>query len=235
MRKFWILPLVGWVLAGSALAQAAPEALPVAAIHSKQNLAKEKKVRYLLRQVHPTEQQVAQAEGLLESFASEAVAPPEQIDLEKVKELYKELEAAQKAGDRDSVQRISEELRTIGKGGGGDNEQELFANIASMLDDKQKKLFDAARARLARNQTGCIRPIDVFNTAKGLGLNADQTAKLAAQREQFRIAINEGAKRTEEQDAEALNKLIADVRAILTPEQTKSFDASIQDLRPDTV
>ncbi len=235
MRKSWILPLFGCVFAGLALAQTAPEALPVAAVHSKQNLAKEKRVRYLLRQVHLNEQQKSQAEGLIETFATENVAQAEQIDLEKVKELYKKLEEAQKAGDREGVQRISEELRTIGRGGGGDNEQELFQNIAAMLDAKQKTAFEAAHARLMRNPSGCVRPVDVFNIAKGLEPKPEQLAKLIELRDQFRAAINEGAKRTEEQDTEALNKLIGDVRGILTPEQGKALDAAIQGMRPDMV
>ncbi len=204
-------------------------ALPKSAIEMRRALTREKRVRYLLRQLDLDAGQAEHARGLLESFFGPDAGPA--IDIERIRNLWKELEEAHKAGDKAREEALTREIRRIGQQ--ASREPEFLDNVRSVLRPQQKKALEQALERLRRHPSGGVRPIDIFDTVMQLDLSDDQRDRIEAYRQRFRKQVNAGPVWDDDRRERLINSLLKALEKILTPEQVAWVDYRIQRLRPD--
>lgn len=219
---------------------------PGAAPKKEKALEGMNRVRYILQQLELAPEQRANAEGLAETMFSAGAPEGAQspIDLEKVRAIWAELEAAQKANDKPKIDKLSEELREMGRSAQGENkaqvtsgsDTEFLNNLEKSLNDQQKARLKETLGRLQTNPSGQLRPVDVLRAARATaGLDDKQAKSLADVEAKFRTDINtrdEKAATAEERRNTLLDGLIRDARAALTPPQAEAFDKKIALLRP---
>ncbi len=230
MRTIGVVFLTVLSLAGSATAQTFT-ALPKSAIEMRRALTREKRVRYLLRQLDLNAEQAEHAKGLLETYFGPAAAPS--IDVERIRNLWKELEEAHKAGDKAREEALTREIRRIGQQ--ASREPELLENLKPVLRPEQKQALTEALERLKRNPSGGVRPIDIFDLVARLDLTDAQRDWLEAYRQRFRKQVNSGVVWDDARRERLINALLKALERVLTPEQIAWVDYRIQRLRPDLV
>jgi len=204
-------------------------AVPMAAVSESKKLGGEKKIRYLLRQLELTKEQREYAHGLIATILDETANPP--LSLEQVYTLMAEAQQAEKDEDEERAEQVKEQLRALGRG--ADRESEFFMNMETELTDEQRRVLQAARARLKRNPSGAVRPVDVFRVVRQLELTKEQQAQVDQWHRRFREDLRKVRSLDDEQRFQLLNGLVERLRAELTPEQRASFDLAIRRLRSD--
>ncbi len=209
--------------------RAGPE-IPEAAIDERASLAGEKKVRYLLRQVDLTEEQATHARGLIDSILPRRArpAPP---DPDEVRRTWAELEQAKETGDQEKVDALVKQLRQMGRETTGDSE--FFMNMEPLLTDEQKHKLDQARARLERNPSGALRPVDLLRAARELDLTEQQQRQLLDAFLEARKHLGPNLRPSTELKLQMINFFAHEIRTFLTPEQLAKFEYRIRALRPD--
>jgi hypothetical protein len=196
-------------------------------------LSDEAKLRYLVRQLDLDEQQQAHAEGLIAVYGErrQEMILNLQENLENIRAISEEIQAAEKAGDKQRAEELKKQLG--GMASTDDAEKEFFQNLESVLNEGQKKALAEARERLKRNPSGVLRPIDVIHAARALGLSSEQAARVDELAASFRKAANPGTNLPfdRNQNNPLLIKLISDVRGVLSEEQGALFDKKIAAMR----
>lgn len=228
MRTIGMLLLTVLSFATSAAAQTFT-ALPKSAIEMRRALTREKRVRYILRQLDLNAEQAEHAKGLLETYFGPGAAPA--IDVERIRNLWKELEDAHKAGDKAREEALTREIRRIGQQ--ASREPELLENLKPVLRPEQKQALQQALERLKRHPSGGVRPIDIFDLVLKLDLSDDQRQRVEAYRQRFRKQVNAGPVWDDDRRERLINSLLKAMEKILTPEQIAWVDYRIQRLRPD--
>jgi hypothetical protein len=206
--------------------------IPGAAIDERVKLAGEKKVRYLLRQSDLTEEQAAQAQALIDSVLPKQ-ARPTPPNPDEVRRIWTELEQAREAGDQSKVDALTRELRQIGHETPGD--AEFFASLEPLLTDEQKVKLEEARARLERNPSGALRPVDLLQAARRLDLDEPQQGKLLEAVLAARRQLGPVLRPSEELKLRMINSLADDIQALLTPDQLDKLEHRLRALRPDLI
>lgn len=228
MRTIGMLLLTALAFATSAAAQTFT-ALPKSAIEMRRALTREKRVRYLLRQLDLDAEQAEHAKGLLESLFGPDAAPA--IDVERIRNLWKELEEAHKAGDKAREEALTREIRRVGQQ--ASREPEFLENLEPVLRPEQKQALKKALDRLKRHPSGGVRPIDIFDLVMQLDLSEAQRERVEAYRQRFRKQVNAGPVWDDDRRERLINSLLKALEKILTPEQIAWVDYRIQRLRPD--
>jgi hypothetical protein len=217
--------------ASVAPALAGPE-IPAAAINRHANLLHKEKVTYLLRQLDLTEEQASHAEGLMESIILEQGAAPT-IDLDKVRKLWTEIENYKAAGDQEKAEALIKELQQMGQDVAGG--AEFFTNLEARLTDPQKQRLQQARARLERNPSGSIRPIDLLRAAWDLNPTEQQKRHLEEAHAALRKRIGPLLRFKDEFRVELVNFFADQLRSVLDPAQRAKFELRVSALRPDLI
>jgi len=207
--------------------------LPAQAIREKPRLVGEEKIRYLLRQLELTEQQAALAEELLAALHPDQAPERGQPAVEEVRKLYRELEQAKQAGDQQRVDALLRRFEELGERVATDDE--FFASMDAHLTDAQKARLAAARARLARNGSGGLRPIDLLRAASDLVATPEQAAALRQARQAARERLGPILRPSDSLKLEMVNMIVERVTAALTPEQCTQYELRIRALRPDLI
>lgn len=223
MRRFAWLSLL---IAPVAFAQSM---IPLDAITNGKPLKNEARARYLMRQLDLTEKQADAVEGLIEVHFSESSG--QQIDIEEIRRIWKEIQAAQAKGDKDAEQRLTKQIQDMGKG--MDVEPQFVENLSGILVDEQPAILAEARARLDRNPSGAISPIDLIHLASSLKLTPEQTKQLAELSDSFRKEVNSKPAMDDGRKVELINGLATQIKKLLTPEQVEVFDKRVKAMRPD--
>jgi hypothetical protein len=217
---------VGW---GVALALGQTPVISLEAVTTTSPLAKADRARYLCRQLELNPDQQRSAEGFIEVTWNPSTDQP--LDIEKVRQIWKDLNDAIEKGDKAKQAELEGELRQLGQG--VDLEPEFIRLLEPELTDVQKKRLAAARARLDRNPSGAIRPIDLFDIVESLDPTSDQLKKINDLRENFRKEVNTNPNIDDAGRAQALNLLVDFIKPELTAPQAERFLALIQGLRPE--
>ncbi len=206
--------------------------LSTSAIDIRRALTREKKIRYVLRQLDLTAEQAEHAKGLLESFYGPGATPPQDL-VERIRNLYKELDEANKAGDKARVEQLTREIRRAGQE--VSREPEFFENLMTVLNESQKRALERARARLQRHPSGGVRPLDVLDVIAELPLSPRQRAFLKAYHQRLRKQANTGLTWDDDRRVRIINAMLQTFERVLTPEQIAWVDYRIQRMRPDLV
>ena len=229
MRRMAMTVLATMLLAGIANAQPADELITRQSIDDTKPLKGMAKIRLLLQQIDLTAEQQEYADGLLASLGD--AQANESLSLAQIRQLVSELQAAKDAGDTEREKAIAEEMRQSAKG--YDPSEEFFMNMEGELSEEQQQKLVDARARLERNPSGALRPIDAFRTARSLDLTAEQDKALQEAAERFRERIGKSRKLDLDRQYAQFSRFIDDILKILNPEQKESFRAKITAMRPD--
>jgi hypothetical protein len=230
MRRVLLFTLAG-LWAGSVWPAFAGPQIPAAAIDQKDRLLGAKRVRYLLRQLDLTEAQAARAQELLETTLVDAGDAP--VNIDEVRKLWTQIERAKDAGNQDKVDALTQRLQRLGQDTAAD--ADFFMNLEPSLTGVQKEMLEQARARLDRNPSGAVRPIDLMRAARRLDLTEEQQDKMRAARAAARKKIGPLLKLSGKLERELVNLYADEVRALLTPEQLLQFEYRVRALRPDLV
>ena len=227
-----LMPLV-LLLAGS-LSVAAAEELPATAVGGEEALAGANRVRYLLRQIDFSPEQMAEVEKLAGAeLPSQLTA---EAGLNEVKGLYAEIERELAKGaqrDQARIDDLTKRLRWLGADRSRD--RTFLIEIEPMLSEVQREALKAARARLSRHPGGGVRPIDLAYAARALGLNAGQERRVEQVILESRERVGGGMKPTLAQRVDAINFCLNEIRDVLTPAQRPEYDRTVMRLRPDLV
>ena len=230
MHRFLIPGIaVCWLV--MALPALAEPQIPEAALNEKAKLSGPKKAAYLMRQVDLTEQQAAHAQGLIESILPGDKQIP--VDINEVRQIWKQIEEAKAADDQATVDELTQQLQQMGKDVTSDSE--FYDNIAAQLTEEQKQKLAAAQARLERNPSGALRPIDLLRAAWDLNPTAEQRARLRAAQEEMRKMLYPILRPNMELKLKLINFIYDETRTILTPEQRPQWELRVRALRPDLI
>jgi hypothetical protein len=205
--------------------------VPLSAVSPQGKLTGRKKVLYVCRQLDLSEAQRKQARGLIESFLDND-AGADDIPLTRIYQIVKEIEEAQKAGDKATEQKLTDELRSYGENR-PDSSDEVFVNLETILTDSQKAKFKDVRARLERNPSGAIRPIDVFRELDSLKLTPEQEQRIPVLRKQVYRATRSMQTVKDNDRFQIMNGLLVEIGNMLTPEQQEPYQRLLSRLRPD--
>jgi hypothetical protein len=230
MRRLMLPRIAAVWLAAPLLAMAEPE-IPEAAINEKAKLLGPKKAAFLMRQLDLTEEQAAHAQGLIDS-----ILPDDEnvsVDVDEVRRIWKELELARATEDQAKIDQLTKQLQQMGKDATDDSE--FYENIARQLTDEQKAKLAAAQARLERNPSGALRPIDLIRAAWDLDPTDEQRARLRTVQEEMRKILYPLLRPNMEVKSKLINFIHDETRAVLTPEQRPQWDRRVRALRPDLI
>ncbi|MCC6360417.1 MAG: hypothetical protein IT450_16885 [Phycisphaerales bacterium] len=210
-----------------------PGPRPTPQAPKKPGLAGTAKGKFIIKQLNLTPDQMQQAEALVDTHYAQPTDDPDTI-LARVRALTEELRKAEETKDKAEIDRISEELRKIGRG--ETDEGQFLDNLRLILKDDQKARLDATLDRLKSNPTGELRPIDVYRIAKGLSLSAEEVAKLEAVTATFREQASSAAPVRDQagldaQHADLLNSYITQVRDALPEGKRADFTSKVDGMR----
>jgi hypothetical protein len=230
MRRLMLLGIGAFWLAAPVVALTGSE-IPEAAINDKTKLLGPRKAAYLMRQLDLTEQQAAHVQGLIDSILPADDEVP--LDIGEVRRIWKDIELAKANNDQAKVDELTRQLQQIGKEATGDSE--FYENTTAQLTDEQNRKLVAAQARLERNPSGALRPIDLVRAAWDLDPTAEQRVRLRAAQEEMRKILYPSLRPNMELKLRLINFIHDETRAILTPEQRPQWDLRVRALRPDLI
>ncbi len=194
----------------------------------KKVLAGEERARFLIQGLELTQEQRDHAAGLFQMLFS--ADPSQQINLERVQQLVKEMEAAKAAGDTARQEEIQAELRGMGQK--ADASDEFLDNMVKVLTPEQQTALNLGIERLKRNPGGEFQAVDVLRAVEAAVPNSEQLARIDAGLAEFRRKQNRGRGPREEREAKLLDQLATDLRAVFSEDQAKKFDAYLAVCRP---
>lgn len=206
--------------------------IPAAAIDENQRLLGAQRASYLLRQLDLTEEQATNAQGLIDTILTDLEGVRE-LDVDEVRRIWAEIEKARDAGNQERVQELAKLLQQMEDETTSD--AEFLANIESQLTDQQKQTLGRARARLERNPSGSVRPIDLIRAARDLGLSEQQQRALVKASMATRQMLGASLKPNPKMKLEMINFLAGEIRTLLTQEQVPKFERRVRASRPDLV
>lgn len=219
---------LGWLACSAA---SAAGDLPEAAFEDKAKLMGQRRAIYLARQVDLTEAQAEQVRSLIDGISAEDQPP--QLDIERVRAIWKEIEKAKNEGQDDKVDELTQELQRMNKEASDDTD---FAHdLKQILTDEQKSRVDAALDRLERNPSGALRPVDLVRSAAALQLSDQQSARVRHACDEMRKILYPELRISPEKRASMIKFLHAELQKILTPEQLAAYESQIDRLRPDRI
>jgi hypothetical protein len=199
------------------------------------------RIHYALRQADLKPEQIGGVEGLIETHFSAGAPTESSLDLEKVRAIWKELEDANKAGDKAKIDALTKQLQDMGKAHGEkaetfEGEDEFFGNVNKVLAPEQQALLKDALERLKVNPSGQLRPIDVLRAARKLTLSDKAKADINGLETKFRTDINNrdpSAGTPEERRGKLLDGLIQQVSDALAGDQKPLFERRVRAMRPE--
>ena len=104
------------------------------------------------------------------------------------------------------------------------------------MSKEQREKLRKETARLGRNASGALRPVDVFDEALALDLSDEQHALILEIKHKLRASIAVGGGQFDlHRRAQVLQRVNNGIRKTLTHEQRVSYDERIRRLRPDTL
>ncbi|MFH1746993.1 MAG: hypothetical protein ABIG44_08105 [Planctomycetota bacterium] len=194
------------------------------------------KLVWLCNQLELTEEQWKHTEGLFAILEVEGKKSPDELQdlLTQIRELSSLIQEADDAGDKERAAELRAELRALAP---GVQAQANFLNgLTPQLTDPQIARLDELIKRLEKVQyleQIQLQPIQVVRIARSLNLSAEQQGRLEQVMSNFRAHVKKLGQIQPVMQTELLDKIIADVGTILTPEQSPSFKSEVQKLRLD--
>jgi hypothetical protein len=194
----------------------------------------EQKLRYIVKQIDLAPNQKQDAEALMAVYAEsmKAAGQPDALiaTLNQIQIKVVDMNEAKARGDTAAVEAIKEEIRKLTPG--AEPEREFFEGLASVLNEKQREKLAQVRKRIENNPDVSLSPLDVIQTAQGLGLDQAQREKLDSLLSEFRTKMATNRPATLGERIGRVDDLAAEVRKVLTADQAKRFDEEIERLRP---
>ena len=169
--------------------------------------------------------------GLIDGISAEDQPP--QLDIERVRAIWKEIEKAKNEGQDDKVDELTQELQRMNKE--ASDETDFAHDLKQILTDEQKARVDAALDRLERNPSGALRPVDLVRSAAALQLSDQQSARMRRACDEMRKILYPELRISPEKRASMIKFLHAELQKILTPEQLAAYESQIDRLRPDRI
>jgi len=228
----WVLSFVVALFAVGPWCARADADLPASAVDTHEKLSGEKKVRYLLRQLDLTPEQEAVAQDLIaETFAGQEGPPPLSVD--RVREIWKQIEEAKAANDQEKIDELTAQLKQMGRETPA--ETGFFPKLKPHLTAEQELRLIQAQARLERNPSGGVRPIDLLRIALQFDLTPQQRDAVRQAHQAARKRLGPVLRPSSSLRLELVNICAQRVRELLTPEQRREFERRLRALRPDLI
>jgi hypothetical protein len=228
VRRIVLMSLMAFLVTEAAWAQRKP-LVPMAAVSERTKLHGKTRVLYLLRQLDLTQEQREHARGLIATIVD--TGAEQDISLEQVYTLMAEMQEAEAKGDEERKKEISRQLRELGRG--PDEHEEFFMNMEQVLTAEQKVKLEQARARLERDPSGALRPVDILRAARELNLSEEQQRRVDEVRDKLRKALRKTQTLKDKERFQLVNGLLDAIVSELTPEQEQQFRLAVAKLRPD--
>lgn len=210
---------------------AAAGELPASAIDTGKKLLGQRRAIYLARQLELSESQTTQVQGLIDAILPEN--EPLELDPDRVRAIWKEIEAAKQAGDNAKIDKLTQELQRMNKE--STDESDFLQNFKALLTDEQKTRVEAALERLGRNPSGALRPIDLVRCVMAMNLDDAQRAKVRTAGKEMRKILYPDLSPTPEKCGQLINFLHEEFHKILTPEQYSAYETEVERMRPDRI
>jgi len=191
----------------------------------------EKKLRWICKRLGLNVKQWEQAESLIAVYHAEldeAKANAAEL-MQRVQDKFAEVQAAKAEGNEELATRLQEELRNMAPLVQAENN--FFEALTPMLLPEQRKRLPGLRERVATAGDVSLRPIHVLRAALPLSLTKEQRAQLEDVLADFRDALMNRKPDNEESSSDRVERLIVNIRGILTPEQAAKYDEAIEGLR----
>jgi Spy/CpxP family protein refolding chaperone len=191
----------------------------------------EKKLHWVCRHLKLDDKQQKQVDDLFTVYDAqlkEMQANAGEL-MQKIQDKFAELQAARNEGNQERVQRLQDELRNMAPD--RQTENQFFEGLDSVLTPEQKAKLAGLLARAEAGGEVAIRPVHVLREARKLKLTADQDQKLEKVLDDYRTLTSTSRPSDPDVAEQRVEQFVADVRAVLTPDQAKAFDQQMQVLR----
>lgn len=222
-----------WALQSVPMKMEAPEHFPREVIRLKRNLTPEQRIAHYIKVLGLEGEARAKAEALA-SDKGESRPDLKEIDVQELQEFLAEIDVAKKAGDEAKVKELEKQLQDrmqVKK----PSESTIEQQFRALLTPGQVPLFERAKARLDREPTGTLRPIDLLSALEVVELDDSQAKDVAARinalRQRFSGSrINSAAVRWQQ-----LNLVYDQIATLLNDEQRAAYDAEVDRWRVDDI
>jgi uncharacterized membrane-anchored protein YhcB (DUF1043 family) len=222
-----LLLATSWASAQPQLQQAPPQrkAPPEAALQGEQ------KLRWVCKQLRLDEAQMQKADALLQAYKAEVDEQRQDPAglLQRIQDKYAELRAAEAEGNAELAKKLRVELKEMTPG--AQAESRFFTDLEQILTEGQKAKLPATRKRAESSGDTAMKPIHVLKAARKSGLTADQEKEVEKLLETFRNEIVASRPENAQAAAERVDKIVEQVRGVLTADQRPTFDKEIEALR----
>jgi iron-sulfur cluster repair protein YtfE (RIC family) len=191
----------------------------------------EQKLRWVCKQLRVDEAQMQKADALLQAYKAEVDEQRQDPAglLQRIQDKYAELRAAEAEGNAELAKKLRAELKEMTPG--AQAESRFFTDLEQVLTEEQKAKLPATRKRAESTGDVAMKPIHVLKAARKAGLTAQQQKEAEKLLETFRAEIVASRPENAQAAAERVDKLVEQVRGILTPDQRPAFDKEIEALR----
>ncbi|MBK9121061.1 MAG: hypothetical protein IPM18_15880 [Phycisphaerales bacterium] len=186
---------------------------------------------WVCRQLQLDDDQMAQARDLLDIYKATAEAENPLAFLEEMQRLVAQRDAANQEGDQVRAAQIQKQLQEMRPGMAA--EEEFFQNLTLILSDTQLAQLPAIRERAKTVKDITLRPVHALLAVRASDLTQEQHRNVEVVLAKFRAQAP--ALRSDEArpNDEAVEQLIRDLRAVLTPAQVRGYDERIAALRAE--
>lgn len=231
-----LLAACGWPLGALAQDAASPDEDAVVpeytvdprAVAPVPPLVREFKAQYVARQLDLTPPQREQYHELVRTVLINAPQP----SVPAFRRLVQAYQHAEATGNEERAARLKAEIEDVRRQ--ALPEGEFFASVRSVvLTESQRPVLDRVLARLDKNPSGAVSPVDVLDYLEQLDLSESQRAQITEAKESLRMRSTTSARKDERFRAGLLETLIARVGAVLSDAQRQALHAHLDRLRPD--
>jgi hypothetical protein len=231
-RGKWFALFVVITAAVPALSQPPPTQAPGARRGQPEpSLQGEQKLRWVCKQLKLDEPQMQKVDALIQVYKAEVEEQRQDPAalLQRIQDKYAELRAAESDGNAEKARQLRAELKEMTPG--AQAEGRFFTDLEQVLTEEQKTRLPAVRKRAESVGDVAMKPVHVLRAAQKAGLTAEQNQKLEALAEAFRGEIVANRPENPQAAAERVDKLVDQVRELLTPAQRPAFDKEIEEVR----
>ncbi len=151
--------------------------------------------------------------------------------LQRIQDKAAELQAARTAGDTEKTQRLQEELRNLAPAAQAENH--FFEGLEQHLTAEQRTKLPQILKKAETVGDISLRPVHVLRAVRKLGLSSEQDAQLEKLLDEYRTSAATARGEKPQATEERVEQFIANVRAILNPNQVEVYDKAISALRDD--
>lgn len=214
------------LIAAAALASGATAQIRLG--DQKPTLQGEPKIRYICRQLELSPEQERQMESILEAFRAESDEIGKHLTerMEEIRVRYRSLQEAQRAGNKEEIERIKKQLQDLAPAREAENH--FWEAFTPTLTEAQKKKLEQAQLSVEGGAGVSFKPANVLRIMRTIQLDDDQQRRLEDLLKDLRAKMSAIRDESDAARQPLLDEFIQSCRGLLKGDQTATFDKRLE-------